>query len=288
MISNSNDTSVTCSSGADTQLSEIQHGDGREFICGWGAAVINIACTFPMNKIMFRQAIDQLKAEGLKTLYRGILPPLCQKSLSTSIMFGMFDQYSRSLRSISPSMPSHAVMGAAATLAGVTEALLCPFERIQTLMQDRNFHNKFRNTWHCFGALRMHGWQEYYRGITLVLLRNGASNIMFFGLRGPIKESFQQWTNDKWWGEVTSNFMSGAVLGAFISTVMYPVNVLKTQQQVRVGGEFMSIRRTASDIYKERRLRIFHGIHVNYSRALVSWGIINASYEMLLKVLYSS
>lgn len=29
--------------------------DGREFVCGWGAAVINITCTFPMNKIMFRQ-----------------------------------------------------------------------------------------------------------------------------------------------------------------------------------------------------------------------------------------
>ena len=29
--------------------------DSREFICGWGAAVINVAVTYPLNKIIFRQ-----------------------------------------------------------------------------------------------------------------------------------------------------------------------------------------------------------------------------------------
>ena len=29
--------------------------DCREFVCGWGAAFINITVTFPMNKVMFRQ-----------------------------------------------------------------------------------------------------------------------------------------------------------------------------------------------------------------------------------------
>lgn len=27
----------------------------QEFICGWGAAFINISVTFPLNKVMFRQ-----------------------------------------------------------------------------------------------------------------------------------------------------------------------------------------------------------------------------------------
>ncbi len=26
---------------------------------------------------------------------------------------------------------------------------------------------------------------------------------------------------------------------------------------------------------------MFYGVHVNYTRALISWGIINASYELL-------
>lgn len=35
-----------------SRLSEIQW---REFVCGWGAACINITVTYPVNKIIFRQ-----------------------------------------------------------------------------------------------------------------------------------------------------------------------------------------------------------------------------------------
>lgn len=34
---------------------KILHPEWREFVCGWGAAFINIAVTFPINKVMFRQ-----------------------------------------------------------------------------------------------------------------------------------------------------------------------------------------------------------------------------------------
>ena len=71
---------------------------------GWGAAVVNIFVTFPINKTMFRQqvhgvstinAIKMLKDEGAIYLYRGILPPLLQKSTSTCIMFGTYSHYNR-------------------------------------------------------------------------------------------------------------------------------------------------------------------------------------------------
>ena len=108
--------------------------DWREFLCGWGAAFINVSVTFPINKVrartiqsrrrkpsiptplpfrtsvhpglsshhiidfcfvlmaqvMFRQmlhgmhtldALRQLRSEGFHYLYRGILPPLCQKTV---------------------------------------------------------------------------------------------------------------------------------------------------------------------------------------------------------------
>jgi hypothetical protein len=29
--------------------------DWKEFVCGWGAAFINISITFPINKLIFRQ-----------------------------------------------------------------------------------------------------------------------------------------------------------------------------------------------------------------------------------------
>lgn len=33
----------------------LNDNDVKEFICGWGAAVINVTITFPINKIIFRQ-----------------------------------------------------------------------------------------------------------------------------------------------------------------------------------------------------------------------------------------
>ena len=65
---------------------------------------------------------------------RGILPPLLQKSVSTALMFGTFEQYKRMLRERQLSVRSSIVV--AAFLAGCTEAILTPFERIQTLMLD--------------------------------------------------------------------------------------------------------------------------------------------------------
>ncbi|KAB7505984.1 Solute carrier family 25 member 51 [Armadillidium nasatum] len=203
--------------------SRVKHEDNREFVCGWGAAFINITVTFPMNKIMFRQmlhgistarAVAQLKKEGVKNLYRGILPPLCQKTISTSVMFGMFEQYGQLFRHYLPGLSPGVNMATSASLAGCTEAILCPLERIQTVLQDRKFH----------GMYKIHLWR----------------------------------------------------LG------MYPF--------VWVGGPFLSIFGTFSDVFESRGRKLsglFKGVHVNFTRALVSWGIINASYEVLLKTLYN-
>ena len=88
---------------ADFYLAEYPP-EWREYVSGWGAAVVNIMVTFPINKTMFRQmvhgfsmteALRQLKREGALNLYRGILPPLLQKSSSSAIMFGTYSHYSR-------------------------------------------------------------------------------------------------------------------------------------------------------------------------------------------------
>lgn len=70
-------------------LLTLNNNDFKEFVCGWGAAVINVSITFPINKIIFRQiledvpvntAFQQISREGIRLIYRGILPPLCQKN----------------------------------------------------------------------------------------------------------------------------------------------------------------------------------------------------------------
>lgn len=73
-MSNAGDKIVypSISSGSASSIvrpaSIVKTHDGREFICGWGAAFINITCTFPMNKVMFRQVC------GIISMWSQLLP----------------------------------------------------------------------------------------------------------------------------------------------------------------------------------------------------------------------
>lgn len=68
-----------------------------------------------------------------------------------------------------------------------------------------------------------------------ILLRNGPSNVLFFGFRTKVKDYLPD-TGQSWWGNFVTDFVSGAFLGAFISTVMYPINVIKAHQQCQVSA----------------------------------------------------
>ncbi|NWT88549.1 S2551 protein, partial [Lanius ludovicianus] len=242
---------------------------GKHYLCGYCAAFTNIAVTFPIQKVLFRQqlyglrtqdAVRQLRRDGLRTLYRGILPPLMQKTTTLALMFGLY-----------------------AALAGTTEAVLTPFERVQTLLQDYKHHDKFTNTYQAFKVLKAYGMREYYRGLVPILLRNGPSNVLFFGLRGPIKQCLPEATSYS--THMVNDFICGGLLGAVLGFLFFPVNVVKTRMQAQIGGEFQSFSKVLVKIWLERDRKLIHlfrGAHLNYHRSVLSWGIINATYEFLL------
>lgn len=121
-----------------------------EYIAGLGAGVASVLMTFPLNKISFRQslwgfhfmdALRQLSVEGTVSLFRGVLPPVLIKSINSSVMFGTFTSYRNWLQihpSLSESMSAHPLQCTflAAMMAGSTEALLTPLERVQMILQD--------------------------------------------------------------------------------------------------------------------------------------------------------
>lgn len=270
--------------------------DQKEFVCGWGAALANITTTFPINKVMFRQqlygvrvwtAVGQLQKEGLRHLYRGFLPPLVQKTTSMSLMFGSYYKIQRILKQEFPDLWTSVNRSSAAIIAGILESLLTPFERVQVLMQDRRYQNQFNNTIHAFKQVRGLGIKEFYRGQTAVLYRNCSSNVAFFLVRDHLLETYPKASTAS--GQIAQNFFGGAFLGAFISTVCYPINVVKVRLQSQLGGTYGGFWETFSIVLKERDYsvrKIFRGVHVNYTRSFITWGINNAVYELLMKHLF--
>lgn len=267
----------------------------NHYLCGSVAAFANIAVTFPIHKALFRQqlfglrvreAVLQLQADGLRNLYRGILPPLLQKSSTIAIMFGLYEDFLRLLQLHAPHAPELVTQSVAAVLAGTAEAFLTPFERVQTLLQDPRYHGNLQNTAHTFRVLlKQHGFQELYRGMVPILLRNGPSNALFFGLRGPLKDLLPKAETKA--GHLVNDFICGAILGAGLGVAFYPLNVVKSHAQAKIGGEFQSCRTVLVAVLRERDgkvSRLFRGVHLNFQRSVFSWGIINATYELLLKM----
>uniref|UniRef100_A0A1I7Y5X0 Solute carrier family 25 member 51 n=1 Tax=Steinernema glaseri TaxID=37863 RepID=A0A1I7Y5X0_9BILA len=291
--------SLDMSSGSRLQLSSGSRGSKVDFLCGWGAGCVETCILFPSSKLIFRQqlhgllvkeAVHQLRSEGLPMLYRGLLPPLIMRTSTRALMYGMFDQYQVQLNCHhSPPGSSFTWCHAsAAFLAGVTEALLCPLERIQVLLQHSAFHDHFKNTKEAFTVVRAHGIPEFYRGMSLVLVRNGLSNACFFTLREPLKRTIVQNVSPNHAPSpivsLMADFVSGGVLGASISTVFFPINVVKHRMQSMIGTPFESAINVFRVVWEERNRSIkelYRGVHLNYSRSLVAWGITNSVYEFL-------
>ncbi|KAJ8960922.1 hypothetical protein NQ318_020222 [Aromia moschata] len=266
----------------------------REFACGWGAAFVNVTVTYPINKLIFRQmlhgvkvqhAFQQLKDEGILYLYRGILPPLCQKTLSLSIMFGVYEEVRKPLAD--QGFNPYAAKAIGALASGTTEASLMPFERIQTLLADAKYHDEYRNTVHAFKVLRNYGLGEYYRGLVPILFRNGPSNVGFFILRDEIQCRIPKYENEVF--RTTTEFICGALIGVVLSSLFYPLNVLKVTMQSKVGGGYENPIKVLLQIYRDRggKIRyIYHGVHANCTRAFLSWGVMNTAYEHLKALIY--
>lgn len=227
-------------------------------------------------------AVGQLSHEGVRLLYRGILPPLCQKTMSLSIMFSMYEGCKYRLTVLTGS-PVFAKI-AAANIAGATEAILMPFERVQTLLQDWHYHDKFKNTSHAFKyLLTNHGITECYRGLSPIIYRNSLSNLMFFTLRDQSKALLGERES------LLTNFVSGALIGGFTSTVFYPMNVIKIHMQTKIGGNFERFLTVIREVYvsRDRSLASFYkGVHLNYTRSFISWGVINAAYDFLKGLIF--
>lgn len=232
------------------------------------------------------KAILQLHQEGLFYLYRGILPPLCQKTVSMSIMFGV---YGASFNYLQENTEINIYVNKiiSGIISGTIESTLTPFERIQTLLQDSKYHRELKNTTHAFKELKPYGLGEYYRALVPILLRNGPSNACFFILRDEVQLILPKY--DSPWKSLFVNFLSGALIGATVSAIFYPLNVVKIAMQEKIGGKFENFVTVLIRIYHERGNKVrhlYHGLGTNCTRAFFSWGVVCSSYEILKGCLY--
>jgi hypothetical protein len=130
------------------------------------------------------------------------------------------------------------------------------------------------------------GLREFYRGGSAILMRNGPANALYFSLRDVAHDALPASAAPSEAWDAARHFVSGAVLGAGISSLLYPLNTAKMVMQLEYGGApHRSVASTLVAVVKQRGgvKGLYAGAHLNAARSLFSWGIVNAVYEALGK-----
>nr|CAH8868960.1 unnamed protein product [Trichobilharzia regenti] len=272
-----------------------------EFLFGAAAYSVSVVALFPLYKTVFFQQLDGIswiqaliryRIEGLRMAYRGVLPPLLQRASTGALMFGVQSTTERFLvnHPITFNYPPILQKIVSSTIAGWCEATLMPFERVQTLLQNRYYHDRYKNTFHALITVTSdHGIKELYRGLTPVLFRNSIANGLYFCGHKWLSDIRVRRPGESTMDRSLWNFAFGGILGGSIGVITFPFNVIKTRMQSTVGGCFVGLRSTfISLVYEESNklniLRLFRGVPVNFIRSVFSWGLITMTFHFLIEI----
>ncbi|XP_070616213.1 solute carrier family 25 member 53 [Erythrolamprus reginae] len=264
------------------------------YFVGAASSSLSTLATFPIHKTIFRQqlhnfsiteAVRQLYHEGFRQIYRGALPPLLIKTLQGTLLFGTYESFCGSL----PAQPlapwsRRAVAG---LFSGFVEALVfCPLERVQNVLQDGRKVQRFPTTRHILATFRSYPLGEsvrlgFYRGLGLLLVRNGLGSSLYFALQEPLRGRLSTESLPV----AIPAFLSGSLTGTLVSLLLYPLGLLITNLQSQVGRpETLGLLATMAKVWQARGRRpllLYRGGSLLILRSSVSWGFTTAIYQYL-------
>lgn len=243
---------------------------------------------FPIYKTIFRQqihnsslcqALAQLKKEGFPKLYRGVVPPLLQRTLTGTVLFGVQGTFHHQL-SLQNVFPSSALPALAGLGTGVVEALvLTPYERIQNLLQNSQNDKKLPNMKSVLIELSKQRLASgYYRAFLPTAVRNALGSTLYFGLKGPIYDAM----NAQGLPPLAASFASGTLVSWPITFVVFPMSVLVANMQKNLEGEVKGAMACWRILWEGRQQsvrQLYRGGSLVILRSCISWGVTTALYD---------
>lgn len=263
-----------------------------EFLSGLGSAFVTITMTYPITKLIYRQILINenvttslriMRSEGPKLLYRGALPPMIQRCVALSSMFGVYRAATIPLETLH--MNEYMEKVSACVISGSFEACFMPLERIQLLLVSSQFNKRFKNMLHVVKVIATdYNWKEFYRGYNIILFRNITSNTFFFLIKDEMSKRIE--VSDVGFKRNVQNFLFGSIVGSSMTLLFHPIKVIKANIHKQLGGKFKSIKEVVHEIYGFSGggiTNFYRGAVMSFSRALLSWGLTNSSYEYIKK-----
>lgn len=228
-----------------------------ELTAGGVAGAMGILLTQPMDTIRIRLqdpklsyrgiggcALDTLRTEGLRGLFKGVGSPMLTVGIMNAILFFTYEGTVHALsspdRNASPSIAT--VMTAGALSGCVSAFVTAPTELVKCIAQI-NVHSKgtLGEEWHIFRKMvRQHGAFGAHgplRGIGITVVRETPSFAMYFGLY----ETLSRRLDPKREGLASASLFAGGCAGMLAWACIYPIDVIKTRWTTAPVGKYHSI-----------------------------------------------
>lgn len=278
-------------SKADKQADGSSMSHFHSYVHGGMSSLLSTLPTlvvFPIYKTIFRQqihnssirqAVAQLKKEGYRKLYRGVVPPLIQRTLTGTVLFGVQGTFLHQLASQTV-FPSSALPALAGLGTGVVEALvLTPYERIQNLLQNSQNDQKLPNMKSVLMELnKQRPASGYYRAFLPIAVRNALGSTLYFGLKGPIYDAMHA----QGLPPLVASFASGTLASWPITFVVFPMSVLVANMQKNLEGEVKGMMAYWRILWEGRQQsvrQLYRGGSLVILRSCISWGVTTALYD---------
>eukprot|EP00095_Tigriopus_kingsejongensis_P003266 maker-scaffold69_size418775-snap-gene-3.29 protein:Tk03266 transcript:maker-scaffold69_size418775-snap-gene-3.29-mRNA-1 annotation:"mitochondrial 2-oxodicarboxylate carrier" len=233
--------------------------NGFQMVAGGCAGCVEVAIMHPLDLIKTRLQIQSnatlgsahhyngigdcigkmYKHEGLKSFWKGIIPPLCVETPKRAWKFGTYEIFKGQMGYTRDGSMTLGQMAAVNLLAGmgsgVSEAIIVnPFEVVKVRMQSNRAHQSERpSTWKVAAEIaRQDGMGRnglLGKGMTATIGRNGAFNTIYFGFFYTVVHNTQELDNK--WLELGRKFALGFTAGTLASCFNIPFDVAKSRIQ---------------------------------------------------------
>lgn len=256
---------------------------------------------------------SQTYASSLRSLYRGIGPPLSTAAVVNALVFSSYGESSRWWDAYfykgdggetAQDHSSRTKSFVCGSFAGAIQALvICPSEHVKCRLQVQQIANGavgYKTSWDAVDKiLTKHGVRGLYRGFACTAWREIPAFGLYFSCYDLVKETINSQilptpnqdptkTNQSTLSphEWASSALAGGCSGALTWAVIYPFDVIKTRIQTTPLETPLSQRRMSfiyrSILSQHGWTHLFRGLGVTLIRAFPVNGIIFPVYEFSL------
>ncbi|UJR17765.1 hypothetical protein I4U23_004663 [Adineta vaga] len=211
------------------------------FAAGAIAGITEVLTMYPLDVVKTRSQLSVgksmgtiaslrniVKQEGMRRLYRGIIPPIFMETPKRATKFAandMWGQFYRKLFHIEKTTQSLSILTGAS--AGATETIIVvPFELVKVRLQDKQNAHLYSGTMDCLKKIiKSEGIFALYNGFEATLMRHITWNAGYFGVIFQVKSQLPAKP------KMLNDFIAGAIGGCVGTTLNTPFDVVKSRIQ---------------------------------------------------------